>query len=97
MRIPAQLLLLLFLAACFSCSNEHTVRQHIEQNKALLLEKQKGLSELNYKVTRNSLRVGTSDYDTTISKNFPTLSATLQASIDSLKIQTDSLQSLLSK
>ncbi len=93
-RISGFLLLALLAAAC---NNEQDTRKHIEANQAILIKKQNDLSDLKYNVTRNSLRVGTNDYDTSMGKNFETLSAAIQASIDSLKAQTDSLEALISK
>ena len=81
----------------FACRNEEQVKERIQTNQALLQKKQTELSDLNYKVTSNSLKVGTNDYDSTIGKDFNARAGTLQASIDSLKVQTDSLQQLISK
>ena len=90
----AAIILLLF---CCACRNEEQIKQHIRINGALLQKKQSELSDLNYKVTSNSLHVGTKDYDSTIGRDFPMRSGMLQTSIDSLKAQTDSLQELISK
>lgn len=81
----------------YACRNEEQIKERIQANQALLQKKQTELSDLNYKVTSNSLKVGTNDYDSTIGTDFNARSGMLQASIDSLKAQTDSLEQLLSK
>ena len=84
--------ILLLLAFC-ACRNEAQIKEHIQTNQVLLQKKQRELSDLNYKVTSNSLHVGTKDYDSTFGKDFYVHAAMLQASIDSLKTQTDSARS----
>ena len=86
----------LFLVLC-SCNNEQKIKEQIQANQQLLIKKQTELSDLNYKVTSNSLRVGTSKYDSSIGKNFDERSAMMQSSIDSLKAATDLLEQELSK
>ena len=88
------LLLSIFL---YACRNAQQIKEHIQANQALLQKKQTELSDLNYKVTSNSLHVGTKDYDSTIGKDFNARSGMLKFSIDSLKAQTDSLQQLVSQ
>lgn len=97
-KTVARALLTLCASLIFSgCRNEEQIKEHIHTNQALLQKKQDELSDLNYKVTSNSLKVGTNGYDSTIGNDFHVRSGMLQASIDSLKAQTDSLEQLLSK
>ncbi|MBE7172460.1 MAG: hypothetical protein INR73_17870 [Williamsia sp.] len=89
------ILVFIFSGVLSACRNEQQIKEQIQTNQALLKRKQDELSDLNYKITSNSLRVGTKDYDSTIGKDFNVRSGMLQASIDSLKAQTDSLQQLV--
>ena len=89
-------ILLLLFALC-ACRNEAQIKEQIRTNRALMQKKQSDLSELNYRVTSNSLRVGTKDYDSTIGRDFNVRSGMLQASIDSLKAQTDSLEQVIAQ
>ena len=87
----------LTMYSCNNGQNPEDINKQIQTNQTLLVRKKTELSDLNYKVTSNSLHVGTKDYDSTIGKNFNTRSAAIQASIDSLKAQTDSLEQLVTK
>ena len=98
MKKPAASYSIVFLTLLlYACRNEQQIKEHVQANQVLLQEKKTELSDLNYKVTSNSLHVGTKDYDSAIGKDFNVRSGILQASIDSLKAQTDSLQQLISQ
>lgn len=86
----------IFMSACFCfCNNPEKIKEHIEANRKLSAKKKAELSDLNYRINRNSLQVGTSNYDSTIGKDLNMVSAGIQGSIDSLQAQTDSLEQTL--